>query len=320
MIGTGWIAERFVEALQTGTAQQVVAVGSRTAETARGFAERFDITKSHGSYEDLVSDPAVDVVYVATPHNAHLPHATLALEAGKHVLVEKPITLNAEQARRLDAVAKDRGLFCAEAMWSLFTPKFDVIRQILDAGMLGEIHAVISDFGEWFADDHRIMRTDLAGGPLLDLGTYPLSLAHWILGTPTEIVARGQWAPSGVNGQASALLVHEGGGHSVITTSIFSNTPTGATIAGSNATLTIPGIYYRPGGFTVEAGDHAEVLSYEEPESGYAALSYEAAETARRISAGELGSPARPMADAIGTLMIIDEIRRQLGIIFDEEC
>src|SRR5262249_4155890 len=161
-----------------------------------------DIPRPHGTYEALVEDPEVDVVYVATPHPSHLPHGLLALEAGKHVLVEKPIALDANEVRRLAERATELGLYCAEAMWTLFPPKFDVVRQVLDSGMLGEVRSVIVDFGEWFDDTHRIMRPELAGGPLLDLGTYPMSLAHWVLGEPAEIVARGIPAPSGVNGQA----------------------------------------------------------------------------------------------------------------------
>jgi predicted dehydrogenase len=319
VIGGGWIAERFVDALQSKTRQQVVAVGSRSPAGATAFAGRFDIPRPHGSYEDLVSDPEVDVVYVATPHPSHLPHGLLALNAGKHVLIEKPLALNAREARELQVRAAELDLYCAEAMWTLFTLKFDVIRQVLDAEMLGELRTVIVDFGEWFADDHRIMRPELAGGPLLDLGTYPLSLAHWVLGMPVEVIARGIPAPSGVNGQASVLMVHDGDAHSVITTSIFSNTPTGATIAGTEGTITIPGIYYRPGGFTVVSGDQETTLSYEEPLAGYAYLAYEAAETARRIVAGETSTPYRPMADTVSSMEIIDEVRRQIGIVFPNE-
>jgi predicted dehydrogenase len=316
VLGTGWIAERFVAALQTKTRQKVTAVGSRSAAGAAAFAGRFAIPLAYGSYATVVDDPAVDVVYVATPHPGHLPHGLLALEAGKPVLIEKPLALNAGEADQLSSRADALGLYCAEAMWTLFTPKFDVIRQVLDAQLLGEIRTVIADFGEWFTDDHRIMRPELAGGPLLDLGTYPLSLAQWVLGPPTEIIARGIPAPSGVNGQASVLMVHGSDAHSVITTSIFSNTPTGATLAGTEGTLTIPGIYYRPGGFTVTSGDGETVLRYDEEPVGYAALAYEAAETARRIVAGETATPYRPMADTLATLEIIDEVRRQIGIVF----
>lgn len=222
----------------------------------------------------------------------------------------------------MQSAAADRGLYCAEAMWSLFTPKYDVIRQLLDDGVLGTVRAVIADFGEWFPEDHRIMRPELAGGPLLDLGSYPVSLAHWVLGRPREIIARGIPAPSGVNGQASLLTVHdtdEGDAHAVITTSIFSNTPTAATIAGSAASIAIPGIFYRPGGFTLTSADQRASLSYDEPPAMYDHLAFEAAETARRIVAGETATPYRPLADSIDTLVTIDEIRRQLGVRFPGE-
>jgi predicted dehydrogenase len=318
VIGTGWIAERFVAALQKLTAQQVVAVGSRTEASAQAFAGRFAIPHAHGSYEELVADPEVDVVYVATPHNLHRPHGRLALEAGKHVLVEKPITLNAVEARELADLARSRGLFCAEALWSLFTPKFDVIRQVLDAGVLGEVSSVIGDNGEWFDANHRIQRHDLAGGPLLDLGTYPLALTGWVLGPPTEVVARGTDAPSGVNGQVGALLAYGSGARGVVHTTILASTPVAFTIAGSEATLTIPGVFYRPGPFSVVRTD-GERLDHAEPEIAYDALAYQAADVARRITAGETETPVRPLEDSIATMALIDEIRRQIGVVWDEE-
>ena len=318
VIGTGWIAERFVAALQKLTAQQVVAVGSRTAGSAQAFADRFGLPRAHGSYEGLVADDAVDVVYVATPHNRHRPHAGLALEAGKHVLVEKPITLNAVEAQELADLASARGLFCAEALWSLFTPKFDVVRQVLDAGVLGEISSVIGDNGEWFDADHRIQRHDLAGGPLLDLGTYPLALTGWVLGSPTEVVARGTDAPSGVNGQVGALLAYGSGARGVVHTTILANTPVAFTIAGSEASLTIPGVFYRPGPFSVVRTD-GERLDHTEPEIAYDALAYQAAEVARRVTAGETVTPVRPMRESVATMALIDEIRRQIGQVWDEE-
>jgi len=318
VIGTGWIAERFVAALQRLTTQRVVAVGSRTHASARAFADRFGLPHAHGSYEDLVADPEVDVVYVATPHNRHRPHAGLALEAGKHVLVEKPVTLNAAEARELADLAAARGLFCAEALWTLFTPKFDVVRQVLDAGVLGEVTTVIGDFGERFEADHRIQRHDLAGGPLLDLGTYPLALTGWVLGAPTEVVARGVDAPSGVNGQVGVLLSYASGALGVVHTTILAGTSTGLTIAGPEATLTMPGGFPSPGPFSVLRTDGSR-LEHTEPRIAYDGLAYQAAEVARRITAGETETPVRPLAESVATMALIDEIRRQLGVVWDEE-
>ena len=143
----------------------------------------------------LVADPDIDVVYIATPHTAHHPCARLALEAGKHTLVEKPLGINASEAAEIAALADGRGLFCMEALWTFFLPKFDVVRQLLEDGALGEIRTVLADHGEDFTAEHRILRADLAGGPLLDLGTYPVSFATWVLGEPERVLADGPAAP-----------------------------------------------------------------------------------------------------------------------------
>ena len=144
---------------------------------------------AHGSYEALVADPGVDVVYVATPHNFHVVHALLAIEAGKHVLVEKPVGLDADEARAIGDAAVRAGVFCMEAMWTLFLPKFDVVRQVLEEGALGRVVAAHADMGERFDEPHRIMRPELAGGPLLDLGTYAVTFATWTLGAPDTVTA-----------------------------------------------------------------------------------------------------------------------------------
>jgi predicted dehydrogenase len=200
----------------------------------------------------------------------------------------------------------------------MFLPKFDVIRQLLEAGALGDVRTVLADHGEYFTNDHRIMRHDLAGGPLLDLGTYPISFAAWILGEPTAVVAAGQPHQAGVNGQVSAILLDGDGNQAVINTTIFSNTPTTGVIAGTAATLSIPGPFYQPGDMTLKSTT-GEELTYSEPRIGHVGLHFEAAEVARCIDAGMTQSPLRPLADSIATMRVVDEIRRQLGIVFDEE-
>ena len=174
IMGPGWIAQRFTATLQKHTSQQVVAVGSRNQARADEFAAQHSVPTAYGSYEQLLADPGIDIVYIATPHTEHYACALAALAAGKHVLVEKPLGVNAVQAAAIAESASTAGLFAGEAMWTKFLPKFDVVRQIIDEGMLGRVHTVIADHGEHFTTDHRIYDPALAGGPLLDLGTYPV--------------------------------------------------------------------------------------------------------------------------------------------------
>ena len=318
LLGTGWIAERFTAALQRHTRQQVVAVGSRTSESARAFADRAGIPDAHGSYADLVSDPAVDVVYVATPHHLHLDHALLALEAGKHVLVEKPFTLDAASARQVAALAAERGLFCMEALWTLFLPRYDVVGQLLADGALGDLQTVLADHGEWFGPDHRIQRPDLAGGCLWDLGVYNLAVALWAAGSAGSVTAVGTDAPTGVPGQTSMVLRHAprygtGDVHSVLSTTIFNDTPCGAVLSGSTAALHVPGPFWGPGPLELVEHGRGRRLAWTEPAVRHEALYFQAAEVARCVDAGERESPLRPLEDTVTMLSVLDEVRRQVG-------
>lgn len=321
VLGTGWIAERFVDSVRRHTRQRFTGAASRSPERAEDFATRHDIPRAHSSYESLVADPEIDVVYIATPHTSHHPCARLALEAGKHVLVEKPLALNAAQGAELAQLAADRGLFCAEALWTFFLPRFDVVRQILDSGALGEIRTVLADLGEHFdpAGGHRIFDPSLAGGPLLDLGTYPVSLATWVLGAPDSVQASGQPHPAGVNGQLGAVLTNTRGDQAVLHTTLFSDTPTTATIAGTLGTLTLPGPFYQPGDIVLTQSGGGASHTYTEPPVAHDGLHFEAAEVARCIADGLPQTPVRPLADSLTTLRVMDEIRRQCGIAFPGE-
>ena len=148
VLGPGWIADQMVGSLRANTRQQVVAVGSREVCRAQDFADRHGIARAHGSYEELVADPLVDIVYVASPHSGHREHALLALEAGKHVLIEKAFARNAAEAPEIVASARSRGLFCMEAMWTRFLPGTDVMRQCLEQGLLGPVEVVFADHGQ----------------------------------------------------------------------------------------------------------------------------------------------------------------------------
>jgi predicted dehydrogenase len=317
-MGTGWIAERFVDSLHRHSSQQVLAVGSRSTDTADAFAQRFALPRAYGNYEALVHDPNVDVIYIATPHNAHLPCAQLSIQADKNTLIEKPLALNAAQGRAIAEAAQARGLFCMEAYWTAFLPKFDIVRQILATDLFGEITSVVADFGEWFPPDHRIFRQDLAGGPMLDLATYLVSFAVDVLGTPDQITASGTPTAAGVLGQ-TAMIMTRGVQQAVLHTTILANTPTAATVAGTRATLSIDGPFYQPGGFTLNAVEGRGRLRHIESSIAHQGLHYQAAEVARRISCGETGSPLRPLARSIEVLEVMDEVRRQTNDLLPDE-
>ncbi|MFV0458828.1 MAG: Gfo/Idh/MocA family protein [Actinomycetales bacterium] len=318
VLGTGWIAEQFCSALRRNTTQRIVAVGSRTQESADRAAATLGAERAHGSYQSLVADDEVDVVYVATPHNFHHPHALLAMRAGKHVLVEKPMALNAALARELADEAAARSVFCMEAFWSFFLPKFDVLAQLLDDGVIGDLRTVLADHGQTFPADHRILRADLAGGPMLDLMTYPAGLAQWLLGTPREVLARATWLPEGVPGQTSILLRTDNDEQALLHSAVQDLTPTTASIGGTEGSIWLAGDFYTPGDFTVRSAD-GQTLTYTEPKVAHDALFWQATELARRVTAGELGSPLRPLQATIATLEIMDAARAQIGEVFAEE-
>ncbi|WP_432506319.1 Gfo/Idh/MocA family protein [Kineococcus arenarius] len=317
VLGTGWIAQRFTAALAASTDQRVVAVGSRGRASAQRFAGAAGVEVAHDSYEALLADASVDVVYVATPHHTHRDLALLAVEAGKHVLVEKPLGLDAAQAQEVAGAAAARGVFCAEAMWTLFLPRFDVVRQVLDRGLLGDVRTLLADHGEHFEPGHRILDPALAGGTLLDLGSYLTALATWALGPAEAVHASGEDAPTGVNGQASALLAHAGGRQSVLHTTLFSVTPCTAVIAGTDATLVLPGRFFTPGDVELRAADGRLLDRWSDPEPGdHGGLHHQATEVAACIGAGRTSTPLRPAADVVAGMRALDEVAARLGVSY----
>ena len=321
IIGPGWIADHFANALRKHTHQQITAVAARDPAKAQAFADKWSISHATGSIDVLLAREDVDAVYIATPHNHHFPDGLRAIAAGKHLLIEKPLALNAQQATQLKQAAAAANLLCMEAMWCNFTPKYDVIRQLLEDGVLGDVHTLIADHGEFFTPDHRIFNADLAGGPMLDLGSYLVALSVFVGGgAPDTIVARGQSVPDGhVNGQTSMLFTHQHGMHSVLNTTLFSNTPGGAVIAGREATLELAGQFYAPGNFTLTSSDRRHRLQWQEPASRYEQLCHEINHFAWCIGQNRIDSPIHSLDQAITTLATMDNVRQQIGVTFNEE-
>ena len=317
VLGPGGIAADFTDALHRHTGQRVVAAGSRSAERAAAFAAAHGVERSHGSYEALVSDPDVDVVYIATPHSEHLEHALLAIAAGKPVLIEKPMAVTADQARQIVAAARAAGVFAMEAMWTRYLPQTDIIRQLLEQDALGDIRVVTADFGGRvpFDPSSRLWNPALAGGALLDLGVYTVSWASFALGAPAGIIAAGTLASTGVDEQAALVLSSTSGAQALLSTSLLAATPSLGTINGSEARIETDSPFWGPSGLRVFRSDGTLAAHWRDPYGRpyRDGMAYEAAALARYLSEGRVESPLHPLAEAVDTLATIDEARRQLG-------
>ncbi len=306
VLGTGKISHTFTSDLTFVEDQRVHAVGSRNADSARAFAEEMGVARSYGSYEELVDDPEVDVVYVGTPHTFHRDNALLALRAGKPVLVEKAFTMTGAEAREVVDEARVRNLFVMEAMWSRFLPHIVRLRQLIAEGRLGEIRTVEADHGKWFAEDpsSRLYAPELGGSAILDLGVYPLSFAVMILGLPHRRVALTDPAFTGVDGQASAVLGYPGGAHALITCTSSARSATRACVSGTEARVEIDGDFYASRGFTL-IDRTGEETRFDFPVTGRG-LHYQAQEVARCLRAGLLESPVMPHDETVAIMELME--------------
>ena len=318
ILGAGYIAGEFADAVNAHTRAQLVAVGSRNRDRSERFATAHGIPTTHHGYRDLVEDPQVDAVYVATPHSEHREHALLAIAAGKHVLVEKSFTRNAGEAENVFAAASAAGVFVMEAMWTRFLPHVAALHQIIDAGEIGEIVNLSADHGQQFAFNpkSRLFDPALAGGALLDLGIYPVSFAHDFLGVPDAIHATGALTETGVDGQVSIVLSYGERTQATLSTTLWATTPTTASISGTEGFVTVAGSFYRPTSFRVQRTD-GRVWTFDQP--GPRGLQFEAAEVARRVAAGDTESPRLTWANTVEVMRTLDEVRAQIGLAYPGE-
>ncbi|MEI6215682.1 MAG: Gfo/Idh/MocA family oxidoreductase [Actinomycetes bacterium] len=319
IIGTGGIAKAFARDLDFVEDQRVLAVGSRGVDRARTFADDLKIERSYASYEELVSDPDIDAVYVATPHPDHLRSTLLALDAGKPVLCEKPFAISAAEAATMIERARSKKLMLMEAMWARFLPHMHQIRSVLAAGAIGEVVTVEADHGQWFPDDpkFRLFAPELGGGALLDLGIYPISFAHMVLGTPKTITARSEKAQTGVDATTSAIFQYESGAQAILSTTLRAATPCRAVITGTTGRIEIDRTFYAPTSYRVVLRDGGTV-EHANDYQGHG-LREEAIEFARCVRAGLLESPTLPLSETLQIMQSLDEIRKQIGLSYPFE-
>jgi predicted dehydrogenase len=319
ILGTGWIARLYVADLQL-TGHQVTAVGSRTAQTAEAFASQFGIERAHAGYESLVADPNVDIIYIATPHPRHHADARLALEAGKHILVEKPFTINAREARDIVELAAERGLVALEAMWTRWLPHMVEIRSLLADGAIGDVRAVTADHTQKLSDDpsHRLNALELGGGALLDLGVYPISFASDILGTPESIQARATFKTTGADAETGVLLGYADGRTATIYTASNAPGPNRAAVIGTDGRIEIDPVWYNPTSFHVFGADGNLETSYTSEVQGRG-MQFQAAEAERLVDAGLLSGEILPLEESVSIMATMDRVRELIGLRYPGE-
>lgn len=322
ILGTGLIAGAFAYAVRSGTSGTLAVVGSRRLESAERFAAEHGVGRAVGSYPELVGSDDVDIVYVASPHSAHHEHALLALGAGKAVLVEKAFTRNAAEAAEVIETARSRNLLCQEAMWARFLPHYDLIRQLVGGGHLGTVQSVFADHGQllWPNGPQRLSDPALAGGSLLDLGIYPVSFAQMVLGDLVDVSAVGTLTDQGVDANVAIAARGASGGLAVLNSTMAAKTPTTACIAGDAGRIEIEGDFYMPNRVRLRdpQGQVLQTWDYEVG-TGHVGLKYEAAEVARRFTAGETESPLLTWADTLSIMGTLDAVRRQIGMRYPGE-
>jgi predicted dehydrogenase len=313
--GPGGIAAGFATGMQLVEGGSITAVASRSAERANIFADRFSIPTRHASYGALAADPDVDVVYVATPHSRHEADTTMFLEAGKHVLCEKPFALNARQATRMVEVARARNLFLMEAMWSRFLPTYRTLVELLDEGRIGQPLMVEADFGFRMPvmPTHRLFDPALGGGALLDLGIYPVQLCALVLGHPDRVVADGHIGETGVDEQLAAVLHHPGGRLGVVKASIRTGLSCRARVSGTDGWIDLPPFMHCPDRLTVNTPAGAEIFDGSFEGDG---LRFQVEEVHRCLAAGLTESPTMPLDETVAIATTLDTIRAQVGVVY----
>lgn len=309
VIATGGIAQAVTADMLKVEGVTVLAVSSRDVTKARAFADRFGIERAYGDYRELLADPDVEVVYVATPHGQHHEVTLAALDAGKHVLCEKAFALSVADAEEMVERARAKNLFLMEAMWTRFNP---LVRKAHDAvrnGEIGEVRLIRADFGfrHAFSDGDRLWAKEAGGGATLDLGVYPVALAHQFLGVPAHVHAHGSLAPSEVDADAGILLAYDNGAHALLSCSLVANTGARAEIIGTEGRIELVDPMFNPTAVVINGVEHAI------EDEGYA---HQIRAVEESIAAGLTQNPSITWDNTLEVMHTLEEALRQIGVSY----
>lgn len=321
ILAPGKIAESMAQAIQ-GIRQgdrneelQPYAAGSRSLDRAKAFADRWGFQKAYGSYEELVRDKEVELVYVASPHSHHYEHARLCLENGKHVLLEKAFTVNARQAEELMRMAKERGLLLAEAIWTRYMPSRTILEQLIDSGIIGEPVSLVANLGYAMRHKERLVKPELAGGALLDVGVYPIHFALMVFHSKVvKVDADAVFSPEGVDWTNSVTLTFEDGKLAVLHSTMLSPTDRLGVVYGEKGYIEVHNINNCEA-IRVYDADHRLIAAPPIPEqiNGY---EYEVLSCMRAIALGQTECEEISHAETLRVMKLLDAIRAQWGMHF----
>ncbi|HEY2042348.1 MAG TPA: Gfo/Idh/MocA family oxidoreductase [Jatrophihabitans sp.] len=319
IVGPGRIAENVMGDFVHVPDADVVAVASRSSDRAQAFATKHGIEHSYGSYRELIDDPNVDVLYIATPHPQHHAIGVAAAAAGKALLVEKAFTATSAGAESLVSAVREHNVFAMEAMWTRFQPAVVAARELIADGAIGALRSVQADLGvvRDFDPSDRMFAPELGGGATLDLGVYVVSLAQLVLGSPTSISVLGSLEPSGVDADATMLLGFDHGRTATLTCSLHSPTPGQARIFGSTGWIDVLPRFHHPRSFVLHREGH-EPERFDRPPLG-TGYSHELIEVTESIKAGHTESTVMPLEDTLTVQRVLDEALAQLGVRFHED-
>jgi predicted dehydrogenase len=321
---TGGIATSFAKALARVDDASLQAVSSRSLERANAFAAEHGAARAYGSLEQLLEDPRVDVVYIASPHSEHCREALAAVAAGKHVLVEKPFGLNARETARVFDAAANAGVFVMEALWSRFLPAYVRLRELVADGAIGEIRSVEASFGFPFpyGPEHRLFDPGLGGGALLDLGIYPVNVAMHLLGPPVDVAATAVLGETGVDVNTLVALRFAGGAVASAHCSLTAMLPNTARVIGTLGWVDLPAMHHCPESLVLRTfgpwpePEKTEVL---ELPVGADGLRHQVREVHRCLAEGRQQSAVMSWEHTLDLMTTLDCVRERIGLTYPEE-
>jgi len=316
IISTGGIANAFALALQSVPNAELIAVGSRSQDGANYFGDQYDIPRRYSSYQQVADDPDVDVVYIGTPHVFHAENMKMCLEAGKHVLCEKPFTINAREAKECINLAREKGLFLMEAIWTRYIPAIVQLRQWIQEGRIGDLLMVQADFNASLPYDptKRTFARELGGGALLDVGIYPITLTTMLLGLPESFSSHVHMGETQVDDRAALLLRYPEGVSALLSMGNRHSTPNTALIQGTKGSIRIHPNFHHPTQMTLYLdGSEPEDVTIPYESNG---LNYEAMEVQECIRAGKLESDIMPLDETLAVMELMDSIRAEWNLTY----